>query len=572
MNDIISRLRDATRVVGETIDHAPVLEAGKSRTRRAWLAPVAAAASVMVAVAGGAVLAKSSGNGINQVAAMSAGPAEAPKFLADARGDGITIRSIDGGAETASLPDPSSRERFVTIQAAQDNRLFYAASATEDCHPRLYQFTLDDDGKIGSFGVLPFTPPEGTTPTSLAVSGDGSKIAYGIEPCDGKKSTGRLVVTETATGDSRTWNTTGDFGLRDVSMSADGRYVAWRRSGLISALGWATDDPLPTSSDEAVAPPDLVPSESAGHGTPAPLPSYEATHTDAATGTVTVEGGGTSEVPSSGTEAEPSPAASASTTPDPASTRTKNSEPGAIATVVASTEASPEGVPGSPLPSGGADPSTGAGGEPSRPAASADCAITMYEGKAIPTGQVADATPAETPSPAPSVAPSGAVGSVVLCMDSSEVSLLDTTASGDSLDQARLITLPTSYDGISLFGVRISPDGTRLIASLGSIGIPAVDANGKSKPKGGSSALIAYGTEDGKPIDVLYQNAGKGAMELLDLDGTGQHAIVQIGGAIGWALGRDSGGEIGEVDGTGYRTLLKLESANSPLIYPEVAW
>jgi hypothetical protein len=199
--------------------------------------------------------------------------------------------------------------------------------------------------------------------------------------------------------------------------------------------------------------------------------------------------------------------------------------------------------------------------------------ITMVEGKAIPTGPVVEATPAETPTPAPSVAPSGAAEPVTVCMDPSKVSLLDTTASGDSLDQARELTLPTSYDGISggVFGVRISPDGTRLIASLGSIGIPAVNGKGTPKPRAGSSALIAYGTADGRPIEVLYRHAGKGAMELLDLDGTGQHVIVQVSGQVDVVVGA-VGGEVGEVDGTGYRTLLEPESVHSFAISPEVAW
>jgi hypothetical protein len=161
----------------------------------------------------------------------------------------------------------------------------------------------------------------------------------------------------------------------------------------------------------------------------------------------------------------------------------------------------------------------------------------------------------------------------MVCLDPSQVSLLDTTASGDSLDQARELTLPTSYDGISggIFGVRISPDGTRLIVSLGSTGIPAVDGKETPKPRAGSSALIAYGTADGRPIEVLYRNDGKGAMELLDLDGTGQHMIVQVGGEVDGVTGM-VGGEVGEVDGTGYRTLLEPEAVRTFAIYPEVAW
>jgi hypothetical protein len=138
----------------------------------------------------------------------------------------------------------------------------------------------------------------------------------------------------------------------------------------------------------------------------------------------------------------------------------------------------------------------------------------------------------------------------MICTDSPEVSLLDTAASGDSLDQARDLTLATADDGVSgaVTGVRISPDGTRLIASLMPLESLITDEKGHLKPMKGSG-LVAYGTADGKPIDVLHREIGNGAVELLDLDGTGQNMIVRIEG------------EVGAVGDAGYRTLFKQDLA-----------
>ncbi|MEZ0076224.1 hypothetical protein [Planotetraspora sp. GP83] len=627
--DIVNRLRDATHAVGETIDHAPVLRRGESRSRksesrtwkRSWLVPVAAAASVTVAVAGGAAVAQRGGHAVNLSASSTAGPPAAPKFFADARPDKITIRSVSDGSVTNELSHPSGGELFSGIQAAQDNRLFYVAAGAADCRFRLYQFALDDDGKIKSYGVLPFTPPEGTRVTSLAVNGDGSKLAYGLAPCGPGHAPGGLVVTDTATGDSRTWKAKEGIGVRDVSMSADGRYVLFRRGSAF----------IPASEPAVVQPSPQLSAEDDVTASVSPLPPYESELTLTATappaspaepvqpakspGEPVQPAGSPGGDPGAGAVASggpvpPSPAGSRPSGPPTAESHTVTVDPstGAVVSVV-------EGAPGAEATDGGG---TGAGGSsPAEgPFGSSVTVFTMCSSSpfddsldpavlppgvspaaspAVPTG-VSTAVPpvsppsvtiipsagvpptseAPVPPPASAVPPTPAIPvtpptagpgapavtaeSVWTCADSPEVSLLDTTTTGDSVDQARTFTLPASYDGVSggVFGVAISPDGTRILASVGHVGVRIVD--GTPRPLPGSAGVIAYGTADGKPVAVVYKDADKGAMRQLDLDGTGQNVITT------------RNGDIGVIDGSGYRTVEAADAAATMVFPGMIAW
>jgi hypothetical protein len=502
----IKRLRDATRAVGETINDVPPLDLG-TRTKRAWLVPLAAAASVAVAVAAGTVIAKGGGNGISQVAASTAGPVAAPKFMADLDQDGITVRSVNGGATTATVPQPSARERFTFIQATQDNRLFYAATETDDCHPRFYQFTLDENGQANGFGVLPFGPAEGTQPTSFAVSGDGTKLVYGAIPCVYGKAPSSLVVTDTATGDSHAWTTQEEVAIADVSVSADGSKVAFRQGPAFPPkLVDASPLPMPSEIPSPAVSPPATPGDKAPMVAPTPVFSKEA-------GSVV-------------TSTEPSPKVAA----------------GEAASVVALQKCSFasdmiafQGQPSGPV----------ASGRPKDAPSDLPSALPSdVPPSALPSGVPSGAVdPREAPSPLATAA--GALPGMIwsACEGLTEVWLLDTNAAGGSLDQAHKLTLSASYDGVTggIMGVQLSPDGTQLIASLGGFGARIVD--GKLQPLKGSTALIAYGTADGQPIGTLYKDTDKGSMMLLDLDGSGQNALVQ------------RTNEIGMVDASGYHTI-----------------
>ncbi|GLX01438.1 hypothetical protein [Microtetraspora sp. NBRC 16547] len=511
MNDIINRLRDATQAVGETIDHPPGLSLGESRTRRSWLVPVAAAASVTVAVAGGVAVVRGGDGGLGQVAAAGAGPAAVPNFFAEAGDDGITIRSVDGGSETSRVPEPSDRERFVSIQAAQDNRLFYAVSASDDCRPRLYRFLLDDAGKVGSFDTLPFAPPAGTRPTSLAVSGDGAKLAYGTAPCGREPGTGSLVVADTATGDSRTWIAKDGTGATNLSMTADGRFVLFTRDvvGGVAAV-----------AEPAVVEPSLVPSVE-GSAVPSSEATLMATGAPSPVPTMTAEPA--KPVMSEPTESvapSPVPSAVPPEVPSVAPSAVPSDMPTAVPTVAPSLVPTVEAMSWCRFSA------------ESVPAVRGDAALTTEAAKVEP-----GSGPVELKQ------------TIWVCPDSPEVRLLDTGAPGDSLDKAATFSLwkPGSEVASGVLGAKISPDGTRIVAALGAVGV-GLDG-GKLPPGSGPFGLAAFSAADGGPLGVFYREAGTPGLRLLDIDGTGENMLVT----------RD--GEIGVVDGKGYRTLVDAGDA-----------
>ncbi|MEW9532414.1 hypothetical protein [Microbispora sp. NPDC049125] len=487
MNDIVNRLRDATHRVGETIGEPPPLDldvrgrAGLRRTRtgtrtgmrtgtRTWFVPVAAAASVTVAVAVGTLV--GGGAAINVAGATTAGPAAAPSFIARTWHGGIQIMSVADGKVTAELSPPEGGGSFTQVQAAQDNRLFYAASRGADCGSRLYRFTLDGTGEVESYGAVEAEPPKGTFITALAVSGDGVKLAYGIKPC--RTGAPALVTTDTATGDSRTWTSGKDVsGIADVSMSADGRYAIFRRwSGLLMSV--RVPPPAPARSPGAIAPsPDAK-------AVPRPEASGEV-HLDPRTGAVR--------------------------------------EPSA---------AEPPGTVRRPV------------------------MISAFQCRGAGTSELAP-----TPKPVPSSAAARIArpGSVMFCRSSFDVWLLDTTASGGTLDQARKLTLRESYGDVSgdISDVALTPDGTRVIAAY----------DGAMRPPGTkrfAGGIIAYGT-DGRPREVVFRSGDGGGLLSLDVDGTGQNLLVQ----------RDA--ETGVISGSRYRALPKTrDGIVRPMSPGGLAW
>ncbi|MBP2704493.1 hypothetical protein JOL79_11775 [Microbispora sp. RL4-1S] len=230
MSDIVNRLRDATRAVGETVQQPPSFEPDaaaeihrRRAPRRAWLVPVAAAASVTIAVAAGVTFARQ-GHGTSRVAA--AGAASAPTYYAETGPNGITIRSADTGDVTARRL-PTAGETYSAVQAAQDNRLFYVMSNTKgECGSLLYRFVLDDAGAIDSWSESPLRSREDLAIRGIAVNGDGSRLAVSGYSCTKLRDHRPVVaVADTGTGETRTWTSAKAGVFRDLSMSADGRYV-----------------------------------------------------------------------------------------------------------------------------------------------------------------------------------------------------------------------------------------------------------------------------------------------------------------------------------------------------------
>ncbi|MEO3863757.1 hypothetical protein [Acrocarpospora sp. B8E8] len=540
MNDIIDRLRDATRATGGTIDSVRPLELGASRTRT-WLVPVAAATAVTAAIAGGSMFV--AGGGLNSAASAPV----PPKFLVDAR-DGIVVRTVDGGVETDRYDDLGKEEWFTTVQAAQDNRLFYVASSKRMCGSNLYRLLLDENGKILEFGTVPSVPPEGNRVSGLAVSGDGTKLAYALQPCVPGQVAG-LVVADTATGESRTWKSPDGFGVTDLSMSADGSHVAFR--------------PGPPAALALAEPPVVVATPVPSANIVLPLPSGSALPLPEPAVTITLVPGevGSTTLPApSPLAARPTATITVIPTPNPADTiPTPN-----LADTIPTPNPADAMVTAIPTPNPGitvtAIPTPSAG---------------VNQGSGSPP-------PSEPPTPKP-ITPYPTDGSVTvqsmpsgmsscrfvtlprtsaqwMCAEPGNIRVLDTDAPGDNLDQARTVSLPDSYEGLSggLFGVLLSPDGSRLLGMMGFNAVEIVD--GTVKRKEGISGIVAFSAEDGHAEEVLYRTTQTGFAQLLDLDGTGENLLVQ------------QGSKIGAVTDGAYRPLTTGEADPAPQFAAELAW
>ncbi|GIH27113.1 hypothetical protein Aph01nite_54230 [Acrocarpospora phusangensis] len=526
MNEIINRLTDAARATGETIENVRPLELEPSRPRMSWLVPVAAATAVMAAIAGGTVFV--AGGGLSSAAA----PASPPKFFVDARpSSAIIVRAVDGGAETDRISDPGDGTRFSLLQAAQDNRLFYAASSTGSCGSSLYRMMLDENGKISQFGTASATPPPGNQIVSLAVSGDGSKLAYALHPCAPGEIGGKLVVMDTATGESRTWASPEGVGLLSLSMSADGSKVAFQRTmSQVTAASEPSVTAVPGVPEPSITPGSLPPKVIA---TAAPTPDPRVGNPNfppEVTATVTVQ-----------------PVAPPTAIPDPTVT----------ATVTPSIPV--ETVPPTSLTDPPVNPVEI---EPARPESSVPvptATITLVPSPGTPSGNAVPVPmPLEMSSCRFAVWRAGSAISV--CADPPLVSVLDTTAPGDNLDQARTVKLPDTFEGLwgGFSGIHLSPDGERLLGLLGSRRVEVV--GGTPRRHDGDSGIVAFSAEDGTPQEMLFRSK-ETAMQLLDVDGTGDNLLIR------------KDGEIGTVTDGKYRPLLpNAEFTYMGSFGTEIAW
>ncbi|ETK35327.1 hypothetical protein MPTA5024_14855 [Microbispora sp. ATCC PTA-5024] len=154
------------------------------------------------------------------------------------------------------------------------------------------------------------------------------------------------------------------------------------------------------------------------------------------------------------------------------------------------------------------------------------------------------ATKRETvPEQEPATPASGPVGKVVFCERGSTVSLLDTEAAGDGLDQARTVDLAGSAGDKAepVDAVALSPDGTRIIALHTAVAMEVTEPRATRAIFTVTAA--SYDVATGRLTEVLYRADGAGIPRGLDLDGTGRNLLVT------------RPGEVGAVSGSQYRIL-----------------
>jgi hypothetical protein len=213
---------------------------------RGRLLPLAAAAGIAVIALGGVIVAQlaiptgtrpTGTQGATQTTAQASRPEFYMTATYSASGPNVLqfqVRRTNGGAVTASTSIPGANMGWGGhLTAAAGDRAFYFArypcTTTVVPHTTFYRITITNSGRISSFTPVG-TPVQGMV-TSLAVSPDGSQMAYNALPdvCAGRRfmstAEGSVSVTDLSTGTVRTWqdDTTGQNVVDGLSWAPDGR-------------------------------------------------------------------------------------------------------------------------------------------------------------------------------------------------------------------------------------------------------------------------------------------------------------------------------------------------------------
>jgi hypothetical protein len=276
MNVSADQVRAATRIAAAVItaDKVPPLRLDESsgshglarRARPAWVAPLAAAAAVVIVVVGsviaGSWLARS-GTGqssnpgaLKQGASAGAYTGVPPYYVAIGNPSLAVVRATATGATLARI---TTRTPFVGVTGAADDRTFVldaqrlvmGPTVLWPGQPAFYLLRLTASGTEESFTRLAIPAlPKGTAVTGLALSPDGSKLA--VEVDSGNFTQPGLLeirVYTLATGAFRTWFTNGSTDPEDpggftgsgvdgsatISWAADSRTVAfdWKNQSYV---------------------------------------------------------------------------------------------------------------------------------------------------------------------------------------------------------------------------------------------------------------------------------------------------------------------------------------------------
>jgi len=280
------KLRDAYQDAAQTVRSqairpaVPLPPASSPLRRRGlrMLAPIAAAAAVLVVIAGVfAVPHLLPGPTDNGSAAAPAGPASwipkpqatsgTPPFLVVLEPT-LKVVAAASGKVTATVPVPVADYRWTALAAAGTSRTFVlvASPSGPSCNSGqwsvFYTLTLSASGRPTGLTPLaiPSSAPKSTQAgstwgTALAVSADGSTLAYVATPCDAgynTDSTDTIVVVRH--GSVRTWTEPWALGPTSLTLSSNGStlgYVNLTMSSPATAGGSAWV--LPTDAAPGVA-------------------------------------------------------------------------------------------------------------------------------------------------------------------------------------------------------------------------------------------------------------------------------------------------------------------------------
>jgi hypothetical protein len=207
----------------------PLAAPDRRRRRPAWIAPVAAVASVLLVVGLGiAVTGQLPGSG---QAGGAPAVAALPRYYVEAGYSGTTVvRSTATGAVTARVPYPRPNPELTglpTVAAARNGTFFLATLVRGSNQERIFQFRLTGSGKVSGFAQVPgsIISEAGTNVDAMASSPDGSQLAISVGLNGGQSD--QITVINVATGAKSVWRGgmggLGLFTVASLSWTGNGR-------------------------------------------------------------------------------------------------------------------------------------------------------------------------------------------------------------------------------------------------------------------------------------------------------------------------------------------------------------
>ncbi|MEU1728143.1 hypothetical protein [Nonomuraea sp. NPDC005692] len=156
--------------------------------------------------------------GVSSGPSPSGEPAQVPPVVNDAA----------TGSFVAAVPRPKAGPSgWELVAAAPDNRTFALAGGAIGKPFRFFLVRLDENGRPSEPRLVPEAEPELDRVVALALSHDGTRLAYA---CDLAGGGTKVAVLDVATGRRHEWTTYGK--LMGLAWAPDGRHVA------TVGLGW----------------------------------------------------------------------------------------------------------------------------------------------------------------------------------------------------------------------------------------------------------------------------------------------------------------------------------------------
>ncbi|GAB2807724.1 hypothetical protein GCM10027176_10940 [Actinoallomurus bryophytorum] len=222
------RLRSALTAVAELVQPEEESEqrtaAVRSRRRVRRYGPLAVAVAILLIVVAGVVARRD-----RAPAPDTLGGGSARYFIANVSGGDhiheLTVRDVQTGKVTATREPPAGGE-WTRLSATADPNVFYVVLEHQDL-ASLYRLRIDRSGRIGALTRVRDLPSSGVEASFLAVSPDGTRVAFPVRRDDRPDGPARIDVMTLSNGRRTAFRTSEAGGVGDLSWAADGRHLAF---------------------------------------------------------------------------------------------------------------------------------------------------------------------------------------------------------------------------------------------------------------------------------------------------------------------------------------------------------